>query len=67
MQHMGILMHHMAYFQAAHIHRAVSSKAKTCVTMQIVYIITVNALLITESGGPCGPQDCTVRAAQVQA
>lgn len=28
--------------------------------VQIVYIITVNALLITESGGPCGPQDCSV-------
>ena len=26
-----------------------------------MYIITVNALLITESGGPCGPQNCTVR------
>ena len=30
-------------------------------SLQIVYIITVNALLITESGGPCGPQNCSVR------
>ena len=46
-----------------YIYIGLCQQSKTCVTMQIVYIITVNALLITESGGPCGPQDCTVRAA----
>ncbi|CAK0784105.1 hypothetical protein CVIRNUC_007308 [Coccomyxa viridis] len=34
-------------------------RAGTVTFLTIVYIITVNALLITESGGPCGPQDCT--------
>ena len=30
---------------------------------QMAYILAVNASIISETGGPCGPKDCTVRTA----
>jgi hypothetical protein len=28
---------------------------------QMAYILTVNALILSDTGGPCGPNNCTVR------
>lgn len=31
-----------------------------CPCMQIAYILAVNASIVADTGGPCGPADCTV-------
>ena len=33
----------------------------SAVHVQTAYILAVNALILSDTGGPCGPNDCTVR------